>query len=247
MTKPSQKQKRTHVRDAAVAAEATLETIRDAAYEDIKNRIITCEFKPGTYINEAAVASLIGVGRTPVHQALDRLRIEGMIEVIPRKGAIVRPLVLREVLHLVEVRAVNESYCTRLAAERASEADIKFLAEIIERARKAIATRDVRLMMTLDRDFHLGLAHAAGNNELTQLLKRLNERSLRFWFISFTAEHHSDFQKQHEMILDAVALHDADVAGRIMLEHIESFRQSVTRHLSFLDQPALNHNSTVLS
>lgn len=244
MTKVPQKRSRIGQRRVADTAESNTETMRDTAYEDIKHRIITCEFKPGSYINEAAVAALIGVGRTPVHQALDRLRIEGMIEIIPRRGAIVRPLILREVLNLVEVRAVNESYCARLAAERASDADIKFLSEIVARARDAIAARDVHLMMTLDRDFHLGLAHAAGNDELIDLLKRLNERSLRFWFVSFTAEHHTDFQKQHEMILDAVRNRDAEMAKQVMQLHIDSFRQSVTRHLSFLDQPAISRDAS---
>ncbi len=241
MAKQSQKQKPGAARgvfSAALAAEPSAESMRDTAYEDIKHRILTCEFKPGTCINEAAVSTLIGVGRTPVHQALDRLRIEGMIEVIPRKGAVVRPLVLHEVLQMVEVRLVNESYCAQLAAERAGAADIKSLQQIVGQAQQAIAARDVKLMMTLDRDFHSSLAKAAGNNELTDVLKRLNERSLRFWFISFTAEHHSEFQNQHEAILEAVQARDSAAAAAEMRKHIEAFRRSVSRYHSFLDQPS---------
>jgi DNA-binding GntR family transcriptional regulator len=235
MTKNPTKQKRNPVRKSPSlqASEPAGDIMRDTAYEDIKHRIITCEFKPGTCLNEAAVATLIGVGRTPVHQALDRLRIEGMIEVIPRKGAIVRPLILREVLQMIEVRSINESYCAKLAAERANAADIRFLGDVVKQAREAIKARDVKLMMTLDRDFHLGLAQAAGNDELADLLRRLNERSLRFWFVSFTSEHHSDFQAQHESILEAVKAKDPAAAGKVMEEHIDAFRQSVTRHLSF--------------
>src|SRR6185437_384077 len=100
------------------------QSLRDSAYEAIKQRIITCAFKPGEYINELQLSSLLKIGRTPVHQALDRLMLEGMVEVIPRKGVIVKPISLNEVLQIIEVRLINECYCARLAAERANDADI---------------------------------------------------------------------------------------------------------------------------
>src|SRR5262249_18572371 len=95
------------------------QSLRDVAYEAIKRRIMTCSFQPGESINEIQVASLIGVGRTPVHQALDRLMFEDMVEVIPRKGVIVKPVSLHDVMQMVEVRLINETYCARLAAQRA--------------------------------------------------------------------------------------------------------------------------------
>src|SRR5262249_58765623 len=74
------------------------QSLRDAAYEAIKHRIITCKFKPGECINEASVSALLGLGRTPVHQAIDRLMLEEMVEVIPRKGVIVKPVILQDVM-----------------------------------------------------------------------------------------------------------------------------------------------------
>ena len=84
-------------------------SLRDAAYDAIKHRIITCAFRPGEYINELQLSSILKIGRTPVHQALDRLMIEGMVEVIPRKGVIVKPVSLNEVLQIIEVRLINEA------------------------------------------------------------------------------------------------------------------------------------------
>src|ERR1044071_5537673 len=72
-------------------------------------------------INEASVSALLGLGRTPVHQAIDRLMLEEMVEVIPRKGVIVKPVILQDVLQMVDVRMINESQCARLAAERADD------------------------------------------------------------------------------------------------------------------------------
>jgi GntR family transcriptional regulator, rspAB operon transcriptional repressor len=208
------------------------QSLRDAAYEAIKHQIITCRFKPGECINEASVAALLGFGRTPVHQALDRLMLEEMVDVIPRKGVIVKPVILGDVLQMVDVRLVNETYCARLAAERADDTDIKALDAVVGRARKAISDRDILAMMLLDRDFHLALGRATKNNELAELIRKLNERSLRFWYISFTTpDHHNSFQEQHEAILSAVRNHDANRASLAMRAHVEAFRKSVARQL----------------
>jgi DNA-binding GntR family transcriptional regulator len=208
------------------------QSLRDTAYEAIKRRIMTCAFRPGESINEIQVASLIGLGRTPVHQALDRLMLEDMVEVIPRKGVIVKPVSLHDVMQMVEVRLINETYCARLAAERAEDRHIKQLEDIFANARKAIASRSIREMMLLDGNFHHVLASAARNDELAKILRTLNERSLRFWFISFTTpDHHDSFQDQHGVILDAVRRRDADAAESAMRTHIEAFRRSVAKHL----------------
>ena len=208
------------------------QSLRDAAYEAIKHQIITCKFKPGECINEASVAKLLGFGRTPVHQALDRLMLEEMVDVIPRKGVIVKPVILSDVLQMIDVRLVNETYCAQLAAERADDADIGALEAVVGQARKAISDRNIQMMMMLDRDFHLALGHATKNNELAELIRKLNERSLRFWYISFTTpDHHNRFQGQHEAILAAVRNHDANRAVITMRAHVEAFRKSVARQL----------------
>src|SRR5262249_14303498 len=113
-------------RHAAGAARRRLprQSLRDAAYEAIKHRIITCKFKPGECINEASVSALLGYGRTPVHQAIDRLMLEEMVEVIPRKGVIVKPVILQDVMQMVDVRMINEAQCARLAAARADDTHV---------------------------------------------------------------------------------------------------------------------------
>jgi DNA-binding GntR family transcriptional regulator len=208
------------------------QSLRDQAYEAIKDRIITCEFKPGECINEASVSALLGLGRTPVHQALDRLMLEEMVEVIPRKGVIVKPVILLDVLQMIDVRMINETQCVRLAAARADDNHIEGMSKVIEQARAAIGHHDIHALMKLDREFHLLLASATKNFELSEVVRKLNERSLRFWFISFTTpDHHHSFQRQHEAIFKAITDHDADAAEQAMRVHIEAFRKSVARQL----------------
>jgi GntR family transcriptional regulator, rspAB operon transcriptional repressor len=207
-------------------------SLRDQAYEAIKDRIITCQFRPGECINEASVSALLGFGRTPVHQAIDRLMLEEMVDVIPRKGVIVKPVILQDVMQMIEVRLVNETQCARLAAERAEDGHISEMSAVLAKASRAIDEQDIHTLMTLDREFHLSLANAGKNFELAEILRRLNERSLRFWFISFTTpDHHRSFQRQHEAVFEAVRKHDADAAEDAMRVHIEAFRKSVARQL----------------
>ncbi|MGD9714419.1 MAG: GntR family transcriptional regulator [Thermomicrobiales bacterium] len=207
-------------------------SLRDRAYDTIKHRIITCAFRPGEYINELQLSALLKIGRTPVHQALDRLMIEGMVEVIPRKGVIVKPVSLNEVLQIIEVRLINEPYGARLAAEKGSEADLADIADVLDRTRDSVAVRNVEKLMLLDREFHLLIARAAKNEVLIELLRNLHERSLRFWFISLNAPtQHETVQKEHSAIFAAIRQRDLDGAEAAMRQHIESFRSNVSQYL----------------
>jgi len=84
-----------------------------------------------------------------------------MVEVLPRKGMIVKPVSLHDVLEIIEIRLVNESYCVRLAAERADRGELEAMAEVLTRARKATRARNIEEMMLLDREFHTCLARAS--------------------------------------------------------------------------------------
>ena len=218
-------------REPAAASRATA-SLRDAAYQAIKHRIITCTFRPGEYINELQLSALLNIGRTPVHQALDRLMVEGMVEVIPRKGVIVKPVSLNEVLQIIEVRLINEPLGARLAAEHASDADLTEMAGVLKRAKHWASLRNVENLMLLDREFHLLVAKAARNDVLTELLRSLHERSLRFWFISLNAPtQYQTVQDEHATILEAIRRREVDKADAAMRRHIELFRKNVSQFL----------------
>jgi len=204
-------------------------SLRDVAYKAIKHRIITCVFKPGDYLNEAYISTLLRLGRTPVHQAIDRLVLDGLVEVIPRKGVIVRPVSFDEVMKIIETRLHIEPWGVRLAAERAVGKDITTLQDILARAERATAAHDIEQMMLLDREFHLTLARATRNDVLAEILRKLHERSLRFWFISLVdASHHGEVHVEHQTIVRAIKSRDLDAAEGAMRSHIESFRRSIT-------------------
>lgn len=208
------------------------QSLRDAAYEAIKHRIITLEFKPGEYINEAQLSVMLGIGRTPIHLAIGRLMLERQVEVIPRKGIIVKPLSLSDILEIIEIRLLIEGSCARRVAERASEKDTIALAEILEESKVFAKKRDVEQMMLCDRKFHRLLARIQGNKVVEDMLELLIERSLRFWFVSLNAPNHFEsVQEEHDAILSAIHKRDADAAERAMRRHIESFRATLLEYL----------------
>jgi DNA-binding GntR family transcriptional regulator len=205
-------------------------SLRDQAYEAIKHRIITCAYKPGEYINEYQISDELGFGRTPVHQAVTLLQTQGLLAVIPRKGTIVKPVSLDEILQVAEVRIVNEMECVRLAAQRITPEEIVGLERILEQSDKARLARNIEKLMLLDRDFHDALARAARNPVLADILRTLHERSLRVWFISLNDPAHLQrVHSEHELIVTSLKRRDAEAAVSAMNAHIISYRANISR------------------
>lgn len=213
-------------------APAPPRALRDLAYDDIKARIITCALKPGEYINEAAICAMTGFGRTPVHQAIDRLFVEGLVDVIPRKGAIVKPMSFDEIMQIVEARGASEVLGVRLATERAEPAHIRRLQAILkESAREVSSGGRAEKLMRLDRDFHGAIAHAARNTVLADILSKLHDRSLRVWFVSLNSPGRNRLvQDEHEAIYEAIAARNVAAAEASMRAHVESFRNHLRQN-----------------
>jgi len=207
-------------------------SLTDRAYETIKHKIIVLEYPPGSYLNELLVSATLGIGRTPVHQALTRLKLEGMVDVIPRKGVIVKSVNLKEIMEITDVRLINEPHATRLAAMFAEESDIQALGDILAEAERKVSKVDLEAQMLLDKRFHRVISGAANNEILADLLIRLHERSLRFWFISLrNARHHDEVLREHRKIFEAIKSRDPDAAAQAAREHIESFSRNITRQV----------------
>jgi GntR family transcriptional regulator, rspAB operon transcriptional repressor len=205
--------------------------LRDLAYDEIKARIISCALKPGEYINEAAVCAMIGFGRTPVHQAIDRLCVEGLVDVIPRKGAIVKPMSFDEIMQIVEARSANEALGVRLAAQRIQPDEIEQLRAVLKDAEKALEDGATESLMRLDRDFHGVIARASRNVVLADILSKLHDRSLRVWFVSLNSPGRNRLvHDEHVAICEAIARHDPDAAEAAMRTHVESFRNHLRQN-----------------
>ncbi len=207
-------------------------SLGDIAYEEIKLRIITCALRPGEYVNENILSQELGLGRTPVHQALNRLMLQGLVEVIPRKGVIIKPVSLDEIVQAAEVRLINEREAACLASERITPEEIDAMEQVLARAEIARQNNDIMQLMLLDREFHILLATATRNPILAEILQNLHERSLRVWFISLNApDHLLKVHGEHEAIVAALRTHDRDAAAKAVTGHIMSYRGNIMRHI----------------
>lgn len=203
-------------------------SLQEQAYHAIRSRILSCRFRPGERLNEAEVAALVRLGRTPVRQAFDRLRIEGLVAVHPRRGVEVRGLDTGELLEIVEARLVNECHAAGLAALRATPDDITALEEILLRSTAATGLSETGELMRLEHAFHGDLARIAGNRVLAGILGNLQDRAIRFWFIAAGQQaHRQAVVAQHTEIVGAIARGDRAAAEDAMRRHIEDFRASV--------------------
>ena len=200
----------------------------EQAYALLKERLTTLEYKPGDYLNTAALMGELRFGRTPINHALHRLSNEGLVQIIPRKGVVVSPLSIDDALDLIDVRLVNETLCVRLAALRVTAGDLAEIRVLADRFDAAVEQRDMPLIMNCDRLFHEAIADASRNQVLIDILRVLHARSQRFWAISLSAEGHlTEVSKEHQLIIKGLARGSVDAVSRAVHSHIESFRRSL--------------------
>ena len=200
----------------------------EQAYTLLKERLTTLAYKPGDYLNTAALMDGLGLGRTPINHALHRLANEGLVQIIPRKGVMVSPLSIDDALDLIDVRLVNEALCVQLAAVRMTAPELAEIRALADRFDAAVAERDMTRIMNCDRLFHEAVAAASRNQVLIEILKVLHARSQRFWAISLSAEGHlAEVSAEHQDIIAGLAQGSAEAVSQAVRSHIESFRRSL--------------------
>lgn len=201
----------------------------EVAYERLKCAIVTLAIAPNTPLNEAIICEELGLGRTPVHQACHRLALEGLVQIVPRKGLLVPPLSMDDFFDLVGARRVNEPACAALAAERMTEGELEELAGIVSNSRD-IAREDLAGLISLDQRFHEIIATASRNRVFSTFMKNLNDRSARFWALSLSNDsHRAETIEEHERIVEALRQRDPDLAAQAMRDHIDSFARTLSQ------------------
>ncbi|MGJ7524822.1 GntR family transcriptional regulator [Variovorax sp. GB1P17] len=203
-------------------------SLSERAYQELKHRILTLQLRPGAFLNELALSELLGIGRMPVHQAVHRLQSEGLVEVIPRKGLVIRPDSLKDMLSLLEARLAMEPNITALAAERATKEQVAALKKLVMESKKIVSQSERLSFMKLDRAFHGLIADAAGNKILADAQRPLHERSELIWHLRVMKEDGLVInQHEHMNIFSAIAEHDGNAARKAMEEHLHSLHNRI--------------------
>jgi DNA-binding GntR family transcriptional regulator len=196
----------------------------DRAYYAIRELIVTLELPPGAVVREPELTDRLGIGRTPVREALRRLAQERLIEVFPRRGMFVTKVDVRDLARLCEVRAVLEPEAARRAAERATQAD---LAELRALLAELDGPKTHRAHIDLDERIHRAIYHASHNPFLVETLEEYYAHALRIWMVALARTDIGSAVGGHRGVLEAIVRGNGVRAEELMREHVESFEAAV--------------------
>jgi DNA-binding GntR family transcriptional regulator len=208
-------------------------SLSEKAYYAIRDMIVSLRLRPGAVVNEKALVEQLGIGRTPVREALRRLAQEQLVEVYPRRGMFVTTVEIGDLAALCEVRGVLESHAAALAAQRATDDDLGSLTVLVE---GLDAGRDEqpgqRELMALDERIHRTIWAAAHNLFLEQTLDQYYVHALRIWHVALDrASELSAAVHSHRRVLVAIVRQDQVKAAELMRRHVDDFERSMRRVL----------------
>ncbi|MEE9420144.1 MAG: GntR family transcriptional regulator [Desulfatiglandaceae bacterium] len=210
--------------------------LRNQVYDILKKRIILREIEPGKKINEEELAESLGVSRTPIRETLVRLEHEGIVRIIPRRGAFVVSQSNKEVIDLLQVREVLEGLVVRLATEN-MERD---LFDHLRRCLKEISStdeRDDRLLKYTPADvqFHALLLEACNNPLLKSMMETVNShlQMVRLRTVALPGRPEQTVREHYE-ILEAIEQGNPILAEKSMRKHVESVRRDVLKNITLM-------------
>ncbi len=203
------------------------QSLADQAYYAIREWIVTLDLAPGSVVNERELMGRLGLGRTPVREALRDLAREQLVEVFPRRGMFVSGVDVGDIAGLSEVRLVLETEAARLGAERRNEADLEETAVLLEELARASVEHGERRLIDLDERTHRHVARCAHNPFLEATLEQYYVLALRIWFLALERVALDEAIAEHHAILEAIRDGDADRAAEVMRAHVVSFERAI--------------------
>ena len=178
-------------------------SLTDLAYQHLEEMIVTLQLPPGSAVSETALSQRLGIGRTPIREALQRLARERLVTILPRRGIIVSEINVKSQLRLLEVRREVERLVAKSAARRATPEERGRFLELARRFEKSAKTNDDVSFMRVDREFNDLSVMAARNEFAAGAMSLMHSLSRRFWYIHYkqaadmplTAKLHADIAR----------------------------------------------------
>lgn len=206
------------------------ETLVERAYRTLEEEIVTLALAPGEVVSEALLSERLGIGRTPVREALQRLARERLVRILPRRGIVVAGVDVREQLRLLEVRREVERLLARTAARRADAGQRGRLRAVADGMDRAAAGSDETAFLRLDRELNLLVIEAARNEFAAAAMALMHGLSRRFWFIHWRQSADlPEAARVHAALARAIAEggpEPAAAASDRLLDYIEAFTEA---------------------
>jgi DNA-binding GntR family transcriptional regulator len=196
--------------------------LREVVFETIRSAIVHGTLKPGERLMEVKLANELGVSRTPVRESIRKLELEGLVEMVPRKGAYVTPMSITDLREMMEIRGALEALVAELAAQRASAEDIDKMKRSNRKFEDSVEKNDGPGIIDNDILFHEAFYQSSGNGRLENMIHTLREQMLRFRveYVRRIALK-KPLPGQHRQIIDAIERHDSEGASQAALRHIK--------------------------
>jgi DNA-binding GntR family transcriptional regulator len=208
--------------------EATSRLFAERAYHELRDRIVTLRLPPGTVLREDALMRELGIGRTPLREAVKRLALENLVAVQPRRGTFVSAVESADIVHITEVRAELEGYAAQLAALRMDGAARVVAEQLLGEVEDLTRADDQDGLMRFDQRIHRFTWEASGNPYLLETLERYFTLSLRVWYLVLDRVPglgHSVHDQAR--LLEALLERDGGRARGIMREHVLDFQREI--------------------
>lgn len=210
-------------------------SLKHTTYEYIKNKIISCEYEPGTILNEELLCSEIGVSRTPVRDALSRLEQEGLIKILPKKGIMISNLSINDMNATYEFRLLMEPYILKHYGYMLDANDIMKYYQLFSDTK---LLENQTLSASADDEFHMWIVNSCPNAYFRNSYIAIHNQNLRYRTLSGirSREKAADEQHDHLEILSQCLKENWDEAAKAMYQHIlnskeTSFRLLFTQNL----------------
>jgi len=202
--------------------------LRELVFESLRQAIVDLKLKPGERLMEIQLAEDLGVSRTPVREAIRKLELEGFVVMMPRKGAYVAGISMKDIADIFEIRGALEGLAASLAAERGTEEEIEQMERELVRISESIEKDDLLSVVEVDTDFHAILFRASRNDRLAQMLNHLREQIQRFRTTSLGRPGRMRVAlEEHKKIVEALSQRDPDLSRARAQEHIENAESSM--------------------
>ncbi|MGE4282422.1 MAG: GntR family transcriptional regulator [Clostridia bacterium] len=196
--------------------------LREVIFDSLREAIIMGELKPGERLMEIQFAEKMGVSRTPVREAIRKLELEGLVVMIPRKGAHVAELSVKDIMNVLEVRSSLDGLASALAAKRISKDELKELKNIVDQFAQYIERNNMHGLIKKDVEFHELIYRACRNEKLVQIATNLKEQIHRFRVV-YLKDYSSpkELMKEHTAIYQAIENGDDKQAHELAALHIK--------------------------
>lgn len=206
--------------------------LRDVVFNTLRQAILTGELKPGERLMEIHLANRLGVSRTPIREAIRKLELEGLVTMIPRRGAEVAQITEKSMMDVLEVRRALDALCAELACERISVEETGELKDACDHFERAVRSKDPKKIAQADVELHDIIVRATGNCRLVQLINNLSEQMYRYRYEYIKdASQHSRLIEEHRIIYESILHKDKETASQAAKMHIDNQEKAIVKQI----------------